>query len=284
MARPQKRGLDYFPTDVDIFSDRKIKALMARFGADGFTFYQYILCEIYRDEGYYLKTDDDFAEMSSSDLNMSIEKIGQMLNFLLSRSLLDGTLFQSDKVLTSHGIQMRYQKAKQSAGQKTPIEVDEKFWILSESETQSFIEVRHLDNKSGKMGSFSQNNSSYSLKNATKKSKEKESKLKKKKEEYAPSHQELIQSICETFLISKITASNDVENYLKQGFDESTIRYAIEEAQNRGKPYSYAKGILKRCLLDGKKTMTTGKPPASYDLEEFEKLGFHVPGGKYEDN
>ncbi len=43
MARPQKRGLDYFPADVDIFSDRKIKALMARFGADGFTFYHYMI-------------------------------------------------------------------------------------------------------------------------------------------------------------------------------------------------------------------------------------------------
>ena len=35
MARPQKEGLAYFSLDVDFFSDRKVKILKGRFGADG---------------------------------------------------------------------------------------------------------------------------------------------------------------------------------------------------------------------------------------------------------
>lgn len=36
MARPQTEGLLYFPLDVDIFADRKIKIVVAKYGTDGF--------------------------------------------------------------------------------------------------------------------------------------------------------------------------------------------------------------------------------------------------------
>ena len=38
LARPRKDGLDYFPLDVDLFEDDKIKILKARYGADGITY------------------------------------------------------------------------------------------------------------------------------------------------------------------------------------------------------------------------------------------------------
>ena len=113
MARPQKTGLDYFPVDVDIFSDTKIRIVMARFGADGFAFYMYLLSRIYRD-GFCVKADEDFILIASADLQMSREKIGQMLSFFLDRSLLDSILFKADKILTSSGIQKRYQEAVKS--------------------------------------------------------------------------------------------------------------------------------------------------------------------------
>lgn len=281
MARPQKRGLDYFSLDVDIFSDRKIKILMARFGADGFTFYQYILCEIYKDEGYYLKTDNDFKEMSAADLNMSVEKIGLMLDFLLSRSLLDSKLFQSDKVLTSHGIQMRYQRAKQSAGQKTPIEVNEKFWILSESETQSFIKVRHNANYSGNNCSFSGNNSSFSRKNATKEKKEKEKKI--NKIDRSSVVKNLLIYLDTKLHVTSRGAAADFEYFLSSGMQEEVIKDAISEAEKRGKPYSYAQGIMRNRLEEGKLTMKdversnenggNGKPCSEHTEDSGETWG-----------
>ena len=111
MARRRQEGNLFFRLDVDFFSDRKVKILKARYGADGITLYLYLLCEIYK-IGYYLKIDEDFEYIVSDDLNMESNKVKQVLNFLLERSLFDNTLFQSDKVLTSAGIQRRYQ-AKQ---------------------------------------------------------------------------------------------------------------------------------------------------------------------------
>ena len=141
MARTPKEGIDYFPFDVNFFSDRKIKILRARYGADGIELYLYILCEVYRDKGYYLKIDDDFYYTASDDLNMNYKKIGQIMNFLLERSLLDNTLFKSDKVLTSRGIQSRFQHAVKSRANKKAVEVDKKMWLLEEGKTDGYIKV-----------------------------------------------------------------------------------------------------------------------------------------------
>ena len=62
MSRTQVQGIEFFPLDVDFFSDKKIKILKARYGADGITVFLYVLCQIYR-EGYYTKVDDDFKFM-----------------------------------------------------------------------------------------------------------------------------------------------------------------------------------------------------------------------------
>ena len=48
MARPQKKGLDYFPMDVDIFNDTKLKVVRAGYGSDGVMLYLYLLCAIYK--------------------------------------------------------------------------------------------------------------------------------------------------------------------------------------------------------------------------------------------
>lgn len=128
MPRPKKNGLDYFPLDVDFLDDPKIKILKARYGRDGIVFYIYLLCEIYK-QGYYLQVDDDFEYIISDDLKIDQNKAKQVLNFLLSRSLFDNKLFQSDKVLTSAGIQKRFQLAVKERARKNPIEVG-RYWLL----------------------------------------------------------------------------------------------------------------------------------------------------------
>ena len=110
MARPRKDGIDYFSLDTDFFSDKKVKILKARYGTDGVTMYIYLLCEIYKN-GYYLKIDEDYDYLMSEELNMSVDKVMQIRTFLLERSMFDKQLFQSDAVLTSTGIEKRYQEA-----------------------------------------------------------------------------------------------------------------------------------------------------------------------------
>lgn len=169
MARPKKNGLSYFPLDVDFLEDNKIKILKARYGPDGIMLYVYLLCEIYK-QGYYIQLDDDFEYIISEDLKMDQVKVKQVLNFLLSRSLFDNTLFQSDKVLTSAGIQRRFQLAVKERARKTPIEVG-RFWLLRKEDTEPFIQCILFTGFSGKNSSVSGNNSQDSGKNDIKKSK-----------------------------------------------------------------------------------------------------------------
>lgn len=181
MARPIKTGIVYFSFDVDFFSDKKIKIVKSQYGADGVLLYIYLLCAVYGDQGYYTRIDDDFEYIAADDLNMSSEKIGQIMNFLLGRSLFNDTLFRSDKVLTSRGIQLRYQEAVKTRASKNPITVNEKFWLLNEKETKGFIKVRHSENYSEKNADYSEKNESCSAEKHTKKSKEKKSKVEESK-------------------------------------------------------------------------------------------------------
>lgn len=160
MGRPRKTGIDYFPFDVDFFSDKKIKILKSRFGVDGITVYLYLLCEIYRN-GYYIEYDDDYTYIIADDLGMSGEKVKQVLSYLLERSLLTSILLLPVTVITSHGIQCRFQEAVKGRAAKSGVEVDKQIWLLNEQETLPFI--KYTQNSV-----FSENNGSFSEKNQSK--------------------------------------------------------------------------------------------------------------------
>lgn len=171
MARPRLKGLLYFPFDIDFFEDNKIRILKARYKSDGVLIYLFLLCEIYR-QGYYIKVDDDFEYIISDELGIDQNKVKQVLNFLLKRSLFDNTLFSLDKVLTSAGIQRRYQLGIKERMRKsrTPLEVG-RYRLLNEEDTEPFIKCTLFEENSGKYKGFSGKNSLNSEKNDTKKSK-----------------------------------------------------------------------------------------------------------------
>ena len=182
MARPMKKGLDYFPFDVDFFSDRKIRRLQASFGNDGVAVYICLLCEIYNN-GYYIEYDEELAEDISAQLNIKYTLTTQILNYLFSRSLLlliECKLAVPVKVITAESVQRRYQAGKKSA--RRDIEVAAEFWVLKTDETESFIKVRPKFGNSQNNDSFSEKNSDYSGEKSTKESKEKKCKVKESKE------------------------------------------------------------------------------------------------------
>lgn len=179
MGRPRKQGLDYFPVDTDIFNDFGIRILMAKFGADGFTCYMYLLTRIYKDKGYYIELNEDLELIASQDLGMSREKVRQIMEYLFSRSLLvsiTSTLVVPVTVITSTGIQRRYQEAVKVRASKNAVEVREEFWLLESEETESFIKVKPFLSNSEKKAGFSEKNGSNSEKNTTKKRKVNKSK------------------------------------------------------------------------------------------------------------
>lgn len=111
MARPLKKGLDYFPFDIDFFEDEKIGAISGEFGIKGEIATIKLLCAVYRN-GYFLQWNEMLKMKLLKNLpGVSAELIDQIVSRLVKWGFYDQSLFDSDKILTSVGIQTRYFEA-----------------------------------------------------------------------------------------------------------------------------------------------------------------------------
>ena len=279
MARPVKKGLDYFPTDVDIFSDTKLKIVRAHFGSDGAVLYFYLLCAIYKN-GFYIVCDDDFKYVISADLGMTGEKIGQMLSFFLKRSLFDDTLFKADKILTSKGIQRRYQEAIKQRALKNPVQVDAKFWLLEKEETQSFIKVRPNENYSENNRSFSKNNDSFSVNNPHKVKESKVNKSKVNESSVGDAENETETTYGQPIRLKPSEYSELCGKYGEKVISDyiGRIDHYLEESGKRPYKNHY------RTIMDWlRKDNVRAKPSTSYDLDalyEHQMQKFYAEKGQ----
>lgn len=185
MARPQRLGLDYFPLDSNFFHSPDIKSLKRRHGTAGICVYLYLVAQIYEDKGYYCEYNEDTVLTLADELGMKEGAVRQVLTYCFGRSLLvridsSGTSTRPTPVtvITSAGIQRRWQAAKSDSGRKTPIRVDSRFWLLGPEETESFILCTLEGSFSGKNSNSSRKNSDSSGKETLNKSKVKKSKEK----------------------------------------------------------------------------------------------------------
>lgn len=106
-GRNVKMGLDYFPMDVNFFSDLKIRKLIKYQGGKAVFVYAYLLCNIYK-EGYYIKWDDELPFMISEATGYDEAYIQEVLKCCFNIEVLSKNLFESHKIITSKGIQKRY--------------------------------------------------------------------------------------------------------------------------------------------------------------------------------
>lgn len=105
--RPNKKGLDYFPLDVDIDSDDKAYYIQSRFGLEGFALLVKVLCKIYRD-GYYTNFTEKDRCIFAAKSGVTADKISQFTDACVEVALFDKDIYQKYQVLTSKGIQKRY--------------------------------------------------------------------------------------------------------------------------------------------------------------------------------
>lgn len=244
MARPKKDGLHYFSLDTDFFyADRRIRALKSRFGSDGIVLYLYLLAEIYRD-GYCTRWNADSIDSAMDELGFTEGLIEQVMSFLVSRSLLMkiSILAGSDTVITSPGIQRRYQEAAKSL--RRDVNVDRDVWLLSEEETAQFIKVCNNQDKYGiNPDKYSENDSKCS-KNPINENKEKEIKGNERKGKEAAAetrHPTASQMIDERRFSAEVDAS--VREWVKykiekrQGYKTTGLRNFLSQVENNIKKH-----------------------------------------------
>lgn len=100
MARTIKKGLDYFPMDIDIFNDLKIRKLIKYQGGKSITVYALLLCNIYKN-GYYMKWDKELPFICSELTGFEEAYISEVIKTCLTLGLFSKGLFDADGVLTS---------------------------------------------------------------------------------------------------------------------------------------------------------------------------------------
>jgi len=120
MGRNKKDGLSYFPLDVDFFQDLKIRKLIKYQGSSAISIYTLILCNIYKD-GYYIRWDNDLPFIISEQTGYEESYIVEVINCCLDIGLFSKNLFDSERVITSFGIQDRYRKINDLCRRKSDI-------------------------------------------------------------------------------------------------------------------------------------------------------------------
>jgi len=134
MARPLKNGLTYFPLDVGFFDDDKIAFVNARFQEKGEMIALKLLCRIYKDTGYCYQWGEDEAILFAKRVLGDASKhtlVNDVVHELVKRDFFSKDIFDRFKILTSHGIQKRYDKICKDTKRKCMI--DENLNLLREN-------------------------------------------------------------------------------------------------------------------------------------------------------
>lgn len=243
MARPIKKGLEYFPMDTDFFADKKIRLLRGEFGAAGLLVLLATYCRIYDTEGYWASFDDDDAILTADELGCGItaQTVREVIQCAVRRGLFDRRIFEEYGVLTSHGIQRRFVVVSAKRGK---IGVIAEYWLLDENNVQDVpTSVREKIKAQG-------------LDTPAKPRTETREESQPKEPQQAP-----LNSYIEQNLFSMSPGNwEDLRDLMDAGITDELVRYAIDKAVGNGKrAWSYTRSILNNWLVKGFKTVDEAK-------------------------
>ncbi len=111
MARPKKQGIDYFPLDVDFFSNIKIRKIARACGPQATSILICLLCNIYKENGYYILWDEDLPFVIADSVGVSEGAVKEVILKAIYVGFFDKDIYEKHKVLTSYGIQNRFKSA-----------------------------------------------------------------------------------------------------------------------------------------------------------------------------
>ncbi len=127
MGRPKRIGIDYFSFDVDFFEDEKVLPVSVEFGAKGEMVVIRLLCAIYR-EGYFLQWSDGLKFKIANQTKVGEQLVTDVVLKLVKYRFFNEEIFTQHQILTSQGIQKRWNEATRKR-----VDLNEKeYWILDD--------------------------------------------------------------------------------------------------------------------------------------------------------
>lgn len=169
MARPKKQGLDYFPLDTQFLSDVKVRKIMRAQGTNAISVLISLLCNIYRDEGYYIRRDSDVGFLISDEIGVKEEYVNEVIDKAISVGFFDKNQYEKNNILTSNGIQKRFLEATE---RRKEIVFDENYAVN--------VNINSINERKNRVNEYK------STQSKVKESKVKESKV-NEKEKFPPS-------------------------------------------------------------------------------------------------
>lgn len=138
MARQIKQGIDYYPMDVNFLNDIKVRKVLRGCGAQSMAVILYLLGNIYRDEGYYMRWDDEEDPFLVSDVvGVSEGAVRETIKKSLQVEFFDSKLFDKESILTSKGIQQRFMEA---TVRRISVNIKAAYWLLDKTGANMVVE------------------------------------------------------------------------------------------------------------------------------------------------
>lgn len=231
MARPTKKGLDYFPLDVDFLSNLKVRRIIKACGKEAVHILVALLANIYRDEGYYVLWDDDLAFLVADEVGTKEGTVEELVRKAVQVKFFDKDIFDKYSVLTSKGIQNRYILATK---ERKKVELEFRY-LLTNEVNRSNISIN------GRGNSVNQGNNQQS--------KVKESKEKEIKEDATAGESASLETFQKLWLFPNVVQADDLLD-LMDTYGDELVNAAIKLAGSKDVPKNRAISFLAASLQE----------------------------------
>ena len=111
MARPNRKGLQFYRCNTNRYQDPKIKRLIFKYKSDGISVWDFIINEIYRIEGSFINYDENLIFNTADSLRISEELVKDIITYCIEILLFDKEIADKFCILTSKTIQQFYKEA-----------------------------------------------------------------------------------------------------------------------------------------------------------------------------
>lgn len=132
MARPMRKGIDYYPLDVNFLSDLKVRKIIQACGPNSIAIIMLLLGTIYGDEGYFMRWDEDVCFLITEAFGVKQMYVEETLKKCLQVGFFEKNLFDRYHILTSRGIQKRFFEITK---RRKNFHVDQRYLLVNVTET-----------------------------------------------------------------------------------------------------------------------------------------------------